>query len=215
MKPNYYLCSILFGVLAAGACTSDDTADDDAGATTGVDDASGTMTAPSTTGTMTTPTTGVDTTTTTGEDTGTGSDTGPGTGTDTGGDTGTDSDTGTGTGTGTGTESGTDSSTGGALSFEEDIQPIFNTNCSCHIAGIEAGLNLQDAYDDLVNVPATQADLDRVEPGDPAASYLFLKLTDAHVGAGGEGGRMPLGGGALPRATIDLIEDWILAGAPV
>jgi hypothetical protein len=211
MKPNYYLCSILFGVLAAGACTSDDTADDDAGATTGVDDASGTMTAPSTTGTMTTPTTGVDTTTTTGEDTGTGSDTGPGTGTDTGGDTGTDSDT----GTGTGTESGTDSSTGGALSFEEDIQPIFNTNCSCHIAGIEAGLNLQDAYDDLVNVPATQADLDRVEPGDPAASYLFLKLTDAHVGAGGEGGRMPLGGGALPRATIDLIEDWILAGAPV
>jgi hypothetical protein len=62
----------------------------------------------------------------------------------------------------------------------------------------------------LVNVPSTEVpSLLRVRPGDPDNSYLIQKLE----GTAAVGARMPLGGGALPAATIAAIRQWITDGA--
>jgi len=50
-----------------------------------------------------------------------------------------------------------------------------------------------------------------VVAGDPAASVVFQKITDAQER--GEGGVMPPYG-SLEQAQVDLLEGWILAGAP-
>jgi hypothetical protein len=83
---------------------------------------------------------------------------------------------------------------------------------SCHASG--AGtlrLNLGPAGD-VVNVPAMERpDLLRVRPFYAEDSYLYLKVR----GDGGiEGGRMPLDFDYDPR-LVDLVHDWIEAGAPV
>jgi mono/diheme cytochrome c family protein len=48
-----------------------------------------------------------------------------------------------------------------------------------------------------------------VYPGNPAASFMYLKI----AGDPAAGARMPLGGPYLDQATIDLIQQWIVAGA--
>ena len=53
--------------------------------------------------------------------------------------------------------------------------------------------------------------LDRVEPGDPDNSYLIQKLEGA---PGIMGSRMPQGGPFLDQATVDMIRQWIMDGAP-
>jgi hypothetical protein len=55
-------------------------------------------------------------------------------------------------------------------------------------------------------MPAVQ----RVKSGDPDASYLVQKLE----GHAAEGVRMPASGPPLSRESIDLIRQWIAAGAP-
>jgi hypothetical protein len=50
----------------------------------------------------------------------------------------------------------------------------------------------------------------RIAPGDPAASYLYRKIT----GAGITGERMPLGLPPLTDAQQRLVRDWIRRGAP-
>jgi hypothetical protein len=85
---------------------------------------------------------------------------------------------------------------------------------SCHAAGIAAaGLTLPDTTpSNLVNVPSSeQPTLLRVMPGDPARSYLFLKVTGA---PGIDGGRMPKDDSPLDTESIDAVERWIEAGAP-
>ena len=82
----------------------------------------------------------------------------------------------------------------------------------CHSSSA-GGLTLRlGPKGDVVNVPSTERhDRLRVRPYDAENSYLYLKL----VGDGGiEGGRMPLGGAPDPRA-LDLVREWIEAGAPV
>jgi hypothetical protein len=125
-----------------------------------------------------------------------------------GGDTGNlDSDD-----TGGGETGGGDTATP-ATSFRTSVLPIFQRNCQrCH--GTSGGLDLSDrnAFASLVNVPATQLrSMDRVEPGNASRSYLWLKLDNTHVAAGGSGGRMP--STALPSGDLSTIERWIVDGA--
>lgn len=97
-------------------------------------------------------------------------------------------------------------------SFAEDIYPIFaNSTClggGCHgDSPGAANLFMPDAataYDDLVDEPALTAGfvIDRVEPGNSAASYLPMFAAAALVPAG-----------ALTNADVVAIEAWIDAGA--
>lgn len=85
----------------------------------------------------------------------------------------------------------------------------------CHIgAGAPQGLQLDAAhsYALLVGVASSeQPAVLRVSPGDPDSSYLLRKLEGA-PGISGE--QMPFGGPYLPQATLDVIRQWIAAGAP-
>jgi hypothetical protein len=80
----------------------------------------------------------------------------------------------------------------------------------CHAAAA-GNLVLPGDGTNLVDIPSTERpELYRVAPGDPARSYLYLKV----LGDGGiEGGSMPLGGPADPKLAA-LLADWIEAGAP-
>lgn len=105
-----------------------------------------------------------------------------------------------------------------APAFSRDILPILQQNCvSCHITGEElGGLGLAPslAYNQLVSKPSEQSALPRVEPGQPAQSYLLHKLKGSHLDQGGSGGRMPLGFAALSAPEIEQITAWVAAGAP-
>jgi len=112
------------------------------------------------------------------------------------------------------------SSTGAASAFGA-VQAIFNAKCSCHLGppSLSNGqLELSEgvAYANLVGVPSPKATMtNRVEAGDPAASYLYLKLTGDYLTVpGGTGDPMPLIGGPLSDTELMTIEAWILAGAP-
>jgi hypothetical protein len=110
------------------------------------------------------------------------------------------------------------------LSFEGDIQPIFDRSCAlpdCHgdpeeFAGEGLVLKPGKSYDLLVNVHASQVrsgDVLRVEPGNPDRSYLVAKIRGTHTQLGGRGAPMPLDG-SLPEGDLEKIVQWIMAGAP-
>lgn len=66
------------------------------------------------------------------------------------------------------------------------------------------------AYASLVDVTSTQcADRLLVAPGSPSTSYLIDKLKGTNMCAGS---RMPKAG-PLTQAQINLVENWITAGA--
>jgi hypothetical protein len=88
----------------------------------------------------------------------------------------------------------------------------------CH-AGSEDYLELTTkdlAYEALVGAPATgtlcgPTGLERVDPGHPETSLLYLKITDPPCGS-----KMPLQYGApvvLDPRQLSQIHDWIAAGA--
>ena len=88
--------------------------------------------------------------------------------------------------------------TSNCVHYEDEIQPIFNANCtSCH--GGSGGLVLT-SYSDLMGN-------DVVDPGDSAASKLIQRLK------GTSGIQMPKNQDPLDEATINLIETWINEGA--
>lgn len=116
-------------------------------------------------------------------------------------------------------------------SFTADVQPIFNSKCtSCHApggsgytatGGANNGLDLSAgaSYAHLVNVTSheepTKSPFLRVQPGDPDCSYLYGKLTGAHLkktSSGTASQKMPLIG-SLSDAQIETIRLWILNGA--
>lgn len=113
------------------------------------------------------------------------------------------------------------------VSFSEDIVPMFVESCTaCHGGeNPSAGLNLEAAYayDELVGVQARpfrpeeeeeqEFDFFRVTPGVPEVSYLMHKLLDTQVAVGGSGRQMPRGGDAWTEDELNLLRDWILAGA--
>lgn len=139
----------------------------------------------------------------------------------------TDDSTGGTTGASTGgtTEEPTSSATGGSstggagVSFAA-VQEIFTSSCNCHQTPPNPGngmleLTPGNAHANLVGVKSSQATgTNRVEPGDPSTSYLWLKLTGDYLTVtGGTGDPMPLGGSLTPE-QMTTIEEWILAGAP-
>jgi len=101
-----------------------------------------------------------------------------------------------------------------APTFESIQQNVFTPICTaCHAgAAAPVGLRLDEAssYAMLVGTASVEVPaVHRVEPGNPDASYLIQKLE----GTAPVGGRMPLGSPPLPQATIDVIRQWITAGA--
>jgi hypothetical protein len=104
---------------------------------------------------------------------------------------------------------------GPASDFAEIQDTVFTPICTACHAGATAPLGLRldaaNSYALLVGVPSVQVpSLQRVNPGDVDASYLVRKIE----GTASVGGRMPLGGPALSQDRIDLIKQWIAAGAP-
>jgi hypothetical protein len=97
------------------------------------------------------------------------------------------------------------------VSFSNQIQPIFNSQCTgCH--GGYGGLTITAgvSYNNLVNIPAQSSScpsLKRVLPHDAANSVLYKKVSGTTCGS-----RMPTGG-ALSTSDITLILDWINQGA--
>ncbi len=81
---------------------------------------------------------------------------------------------------------------GGPLTYDCDVQPVFNANCiSCH--GSSGGVSLG-------NCDAVQGSKDIVDPGSKETSPLWLRI---------DAGTMPPVGGRLPQADIDNIGAWI------
>lgn len=146
------------------------------------------------------------------------------------------SDAGTDAGTDSGMETsadstgdpGTGSATAGGISHAADMQPIWDANCvdDCH----EPGGNWSfvdmsgDAYGVLVLGEGTPtqtaaAGMELIEPESKEDSYLWHKINGTHIDVGGSGVQMPANpdltaGPPLDQATIDLIGEWIDAGAP-
>lgn len=100
--------------------------------------------------------------------------------------------------------------------FSEIQSNVFTPTCAvsgCHLgAGAPQGLRLDDvnSYGLLVDVPSMEVPgVLRVAPGDPDNSYVIQKLE----GTAAIGGRMPLGRPPLDQSVIDIIRQWISAGA--
>lgn len=117
---------------------------------------------------------------------------------------------------------------GEGVSFSADVQPILTQRCAqggCHappLAVPGADFTEGNAYGSLVDVPSLESTLfsaspesilDRVEPFDPARSYLFLKITGCSV----EGcflSPMPLAPApALGANETAILRQWIEEGA--
>ena len=87
-----------------------------------------------------------------------------------------------------------------AVNFVKDIQPIFAKSCSnCHGAKTQMGGLRLDARDVVT--------AKEIQPGNSAGSELYQRVAGL-----GEHARMPMGG-KLDPAQIDLIKQWIDAGA--
>jgi hypothetical protein len=111
------------------------------------------------------------------------------------------------------------------LSHATDIQPIWNAHCTtdCHEpGGAWVGfLDMSDsAYDRIVGAPVlTVSGMNHIEPGDLEASYLWHKLQGTQLTVGGNGDKMPypqpgMEPTVLTPDQLDMIEEWIVGGAP-
>jgi len=106
-------------------------------------------------------------------------------------------------------EPGTPSGTDNPVSFSQEVQPVFDQNCtSCHPSSGNLDLTAANSYSSLVNVPASGYSAVRVVPGDPESSVLYGKINGSNT----FGSNMPLGG-SLSAAQIDIIKRWIEQGA--
>ena len=93
----------------------------------------------------------------------------------------------------------------GRVSFDRDVQPIFDRSCtSCHpIAYPYLDLRRGRSYDDLVRMPAaTNPAFARVLPGRPELSYLLTHPPD------------PSNAELLTDDETALLRRWIAQGAP-
>lgn len=108
--------------------------------------------------------------------------------------------------------------------FAEIQQNIFNASClneGCHNLTDQAGgqvLDAESSYAQLVNVTPTLPNavargLLRVKPGDPDASFLYIKLSLPRAFDPVFSARMPQAAPALPSEQIEQVRAWILRGA--
>ncbi len=95
---------------------------------------------------------------------------------------------------------------------------IFNNKCAlsgCHVGGgnqLPGVLDLREgmAFQNLVGVQSIEnPSLNRIEPGMPDSSYLFLKITGNNI----VGAQMPFGRDPLPEREIEAIRKWISGAA--
>ena len=92
---------------------------------------------------------------------------------------------------------------------------IFTPNCTsagCHGANPSEGMSLlpDDIAASIIDVQSNQrSSLKRIDPNNPDGSYLLQKLRGTGANA-----QMPFGGTPLSAAQIQLIVDWVNAGAP-
>lgn len=97
-------------------------------------------------------------------------------------------------------------------------QQVFTPRCAlsgCHVGtGAPFGLDLSSVSSSSANLvgvaSAEMPSLSRIEPYDPDASYLFMKVTDDPAI---QGDRMPQIGSPLNAADLALIQAWIDQGA--
>ncbi len=98
-----------------------------------------------------------------------------------------------------------------------DIYPLFEIECAgCHVNGANSGgMNMDDPAD-VIGFPSNDvATMNRIEPGFPDDSYIWHKLNDTQAAVGGAGLQMPRVGPPLTQAELDMVETWILEGAPL
>ncbi len=95
---------------------------------------------------------------------------------------------------------------------------IFTPSCAlsgCHDTGThQSNLDLSPgkAYLQIVNIPSAELPpLKRVVPSDPNNSYLLQKINGNKNIAGIQ---MPIGAAPLNSEQINLVQGWILSGAP-
>ena len=105
-----------------------------------------------------------------------------------------------------------------------NMQKLFSSTCTvCHTQGVELDLAPSVSYGNLVgrtppnySNPPTDESCGSVlvAPGDPGASYLYLKLTTTPCA----GSQMPVNDIGAPApllaCELALVHDWIAAGAP-
>ncbi len=103
-----------------------------------------------------------------------------------------------------------------SVSFEADVQPIFDENCvTCHqSSGAPQGLVLEDgkSWHSLLHGRSAESKLALVAPGRPDESYLFHKLAGTQTRTG-SGAQMPPGDPLAPD-KVAIVQRWIAAGAP-
>lgn len=98
--------------------------------------------------------------------------------------------------------------TAAQVDYTDDIQPIFNANCtSCHNTSAQSGVNLS-SYSATMNSVGDQYGKNIVIPNEPDNSPLVDKIEPAPD----FGDRMPQGG-SLSDGQISLIRQWITEGA--
>ena len=101
--------------------------------------------------------------------------------------------------------------------FEAIQANVFTPSCAlsfCHGAAMSANMDLRAgaAYASIVGVPSVEVpSLHRIEPFAPDNSYLICKLEACPQIVGQQ---MPLIGGPLDPAVINVLRVWVLSGAP-
>jgi hypothetical protein len=103
------------------------------------------------------------------------------------------------------------------LSYAADVEPIIFKACAeCHGGdNPKKGLDLSKGkgYERLVAVKSQEVpEMVLVKAGDPAGSFLWLKVT--HTATQGKGmPRTLFGSKKLPESELDVIRNWIIQGA--
>lgn len=104
-----------------------------------------------------------------------------------------------------------------AVTYAKDVEPIFVKACGeCHGGdNPKKGLDVSKGrgYERLVGVKSQEVPaMALVKAGEPAASYLWLKLT--HTATEGKGmPRTLFSSKKLPQAELDTVQNWIIQGA--
>jgi hypothetical protein len=101
-------------------------------------------------------------------------------------------------------------------SYARDVEPIFVKSCTdCHGAKNpkeELNLSAGKGLTILLGKQSEQVSMPLVKAGDPAGSYLWLKLS--HTASKGKGmPRTLFGAKKLPADQLALIQRWIVEGA--
>lgn len=107
------------------------------------------------------------------------------------------------------------SNNGAAVSFEMEIAPLVDMNCNkagCHASPGQAGFAIEgdtpaDIAAALDGVMASSSDNQLIDPSAPSSSEVYVRIS------GMARTQMPLGG-ELGNDDVQLVEDWIAAGAP-